>query len=84
VEVRLEPSEYNEVLLKRAAKRLSGWLHGDEGFYSSLFALLTRADPENSEKLKLAFPYEGMMWNAWFHRKDDGSFEEIMKGLIGE
>lgn len=50
-----------------AVERLYWWQHGGTNFTSLLYDLIAKADNENKERIRLAFPHEVKAYLEWFN-----------------
>lgn len=52
----------------QAKAELLNWAHGPaavDNFHSLLYRLISKSDPENRERLRLAFPEEVRVFEDW-------------------
>lgn len=64
----------NELTLVEAANKLEDWNNGRSGsFVTGLFNLMGSADPQNFERLRVAFPSLVRIYELW--RDEDETIE---------
>lgn len=69
----IDVSKSREVLNK-AAFDLKCWQQGQDFFTCKLFDLIAKADSNNRNKIRIAFPAEVSIFEEWQRSRDKNSF----------